>query len=362
MTERGRALTKINVIGAGLVTVDILQLCTERWVAQTKPVYFSGGTVCNILSHLGAFGWRCLILGGVGSDPFRNVIKEDLKKFGVDISGLVIRENALTRRITHLVVIDGQRRGMHKFMMRCPKCDQEFPPFAVPSHEEFLPLLEQNIDGSTILIIDRVNEFTIELARRVSAAGGVIIFEPGYLSRNEDLVKEMMQYVDLLKYSRELMWKGIPFSDSMPVNHPKLKLTIETRGKRGVIASRRRKEIRLTTTPIMDIVDSAGAGDAFMAGFLTGLGPERLHYLGEVSDADLERALQRGQALGGLACLFVGSKGVLYRNTIEEIEDAIKPIVQNLHPPEEFGSSDLPEGIRLELKSQKSCEICQLPI
>ncbi len=139
----------------------------------------------------------------------------------------------------------------------------------------------------TVLIIDRANEFTVALARFIHDRGGVTVFEPGYLSRNADNVEALLQVVDLLKYSEELKFQGQPFKQHPLARSDNLKLVIETRGRAGVIARRKKTEIRLTTTPILKIVDTVGAGDAFMAGFLTGIAEKGLFELSDLPDSDL---------------------------------------------------------------------------
>jgi len=213
------------------------------------------------------------------------------------------------------------------------------------------------------LIIDRANELTVELARRVAKVGGVVVFEPGYLpSRSAEprpsIVERIMQYVDILKYSEELPYGHKAFRDARPRNAPKLKMIIETRGPRGVRFLRGNKEIRLTTTPIMKVVDSAGAGDAFMAGFLQGLGIAGLSELECVPNAVIEGALERGQALGGLACLFIGSKGILYSRTDAEIERAVSRTIVRQRPPGHFGRELLCSGIAVPDDVMGGAEVC----
>src|SRR5207245_10044606 len=71
------------VLGAGLVTADIVQLANSDWEPTSdQPSYASGGTVCNILCHLARTGWHCELIGGVGNDTLGRVVVADLAHFG----------------------------------------------------------------------------------------------------------------------------------------------------------------------------------------------------------------------------------------------------------------------------------------
>ena len=72
------------VLGAGLVTADIVQLANGEWEPiSDHPSYASGGTVCNILSHLARTGWHCELIGGVGNDTLGTLVLDDLGHFRV---------------------------------------------------------------------------------------------------------------------------------------------------------------------------------------------------------------------------------------------------------------------------------------
>ena len=354
-----------QVLGAGLVTADIVQLCGPDWqpLANEPAAYYAGGTVGNVLCYLAAFGWKTRLLGASGDDLLGDVVRKDLGRFGVDVDSLLVRRRTYTRRIAHRIVADGARRGAHRFSTDCFACGRDFPMFPPPKYEEVKALTADAINESTVLLIDRANEFTSELASRVSQIGGLVVFEPGYLSRNKDVVADVLSKTDVLKYSNELEWNDRPFSQFLErKRYPRLKLVIETRSAKGVRARRGNKEITLSMTPIMQVHDTAGAGDAFMAGFLTGLGQQRVHEVATVTDRVLEESLQRGQALGALACLFVGSKGLLYGKPLAEIEDAIRTTWRQRRPPNEFESTQLARSDLVPTDiSPGLCRVCLMP-
>lgn len=357
-----------RIIGAGLVTVDLIYLCDQKWQPLNHiPVYTSGGTVCNILSHLAKFGWECNIIGGIGEDALAKVITTDLESFGVKTDALIPYPDSLTRRIAHLIAT-GRVDSPHRFQTNCLLCHKNFPPFPILKYEQVSEACEKLISRDTVLVIDRANEITLELVTRVSEAGGVIVFEPGYLTKNRDLIKEILSKVDLLKYSTELKWQHMSFSKALRSgslgDYKRIKLIIETRGPKGIVITHgRRVIVRNAPLANINIVDSAGAGDAFTAGLLTGIGQEGLYNLREIDDDKLEEATDRGQALGALACLFVSSKGVLYANTAAGIEAAIRSTKTNLQPPSNFGSAELPEGVVVDStgSDNKLCPACKIP-
>jgi fructokinase len=354
-----------RIIGAGLVTIDIAQTCDVHFTpAEGPPCYMSGGTVSNILAYLSALSsWPCTLFGGVGDDQLGPVLMDDLKGFGVNTEVMVTRKGVPTRRIVHFIAGADGAGGSHRFRMECYKCDRPFPAFDPPTLAEFAPTIAQHRLSATVLIVDRANELTVDLAKRVAAAKGVVIFEPGYVSRNRPHVNELVSYADILKYSADLRWGNAFFGNVIPKNRPRLKLIVETRSSKGIrlFSVPRQTEIRLTTTPLLRVRDAAGAGDAFMAGFLTGLGIGNLFRLDTVSLEDFERAAQRGQALGAIACCFYGSKGTLYATSVADIEGAIDTVLRSLQLPDGFGRDELPNRPAPPAESDM-CPVCRLPL
>jgi len=358
----------VNIIGAGLVSVDILHAVGDYWQpTEEVPVYTSGGTVCNVLCHLARTGWRCTLLGALGDDCLADVVRADLTCFGVNTDSLITRRGSLTRRIAHLVCTAGADAGLHRFALECVSCRKEFPHLRPPDMAEMSDAAHRAISRRTVLLIDRANELTLELATKVSIAGGVVVFEPGYLpSRlaegSPGMLERVMQHVEILKYSQDLRYGGRAFRDARPQAAPKLKMVIETRGDRGIRFLRGNMEIRLTTTPIMKVVDTAGAGDAFMAGFLQGLGPKGIFALESLSTDFIESALHRAQAFGGLASMFMGAKGILYSRTEMEIYRAISRTMKRQRPPRHFGSGAMPPGIGTsqEATGGGGCPVCRI--
>ena len=353
------------VIGAGFLTVDVIQLCRSDWEPiNRRPVYASGGTMSNILSYLSVFGWKCGILGAVGEDSLGKVVRADLEQYGIDIAGLYRSNASSTRRILHRIATEGDRLGEHRFDTTCFGCGRRFPAFPDLKPEWFDVHISRMLRQPAILLVDRANDMTIRLAERVTSSGGTVVFEPGYLPRRRDAPVRLMKYVSLLKYSEDLRDGVESVLEEVGTNAARMALRVETRGRRGARIMRGNREIRLTTTPMVNPIDSGGAGDAFMAGLLTGIGVEGLHSLDSVDDKHLEDAVQRGQALGALACLFYGAKGLLHEwsGDLDKIENAIEEVAAFGIPPSDFAHTSVLRGERLSGRAprQGECRVCRL--
>ena len=358
----------MKIVGAGLVTADILLACDSLWSPLTLATaeYTSGGTVTNVLTHLGYQGWNCFLIGGVGSDELGSLVRDRLNKFNVNTDFLITRQAVSTRRMGHLVAVNGPKKGEHRFVENCPKCDREFRPFDVVNIDELgcCP----TFDSSTALFIDRANSLTVKLAEDAKSAGSTVIFEPGHLSQKRDIVQQVLNLTDILKYSKDLLFEGRPFSEH-PFSSPKnAKLIIETRSANGVVIRTRRSRIRLTITPLMSAIDRAGAGDAFMAGFLLGLGDEGIADVGAIDDRKLEEAVQRGQALGAMACLYIGATSLLENLSLTELNEAITLTVKEHKIPEGLNNNSVqkwldahqPTDINGQFKDDSKCPLCKL--
>jgi fructokinase len=356
----------MKIIGAGLVAVDIIQFCDSRWRPKpVAPFYTSGGTVGNILCYLSAFGYDCSLAGIIGKDEMALVLKQGLQAFGVKTDQLIPRAGVSTRRIGHLISVEGRNRGMHKFLMQCFSCQQQFPKVPVPSMRDVESRIYERLKARTLLVIDRANTFTLELAQIITSKKGLVLFEPGHFPRENNIVSRLMEHVDILKYSEELRSREEGFGEMFLEKQPRLKLIIETRGRGGVkiILPRRNREIRLNTTfetRDMNVLDSSGAGDAFTAGFLINIGEKGLRNVDGLDNEKLEEAINCGQAMGALACLFHGSKGLLYAKTREEITEAVASITRSRTLPVDFDKFP-----RINLKKFRNtrdniCKICRL--
>jgi len=175
-----------------------------------------------------------------------------------------------------------------------------------------------------------------------------------------------------LKYSQDLLFEGKHFSEHEFSSPKNARLVIETRSAEGVVvrSMTRRTRIRLTATLVTDAIDRAGAGDAFMAGFLLGLGDEGIADVGAIDERKLEEAIQRGQALGALTCLYIGATSLLEKLPLPaKLNEAISLTRKEHKIPEGLkNSSAVEEWLEShpltdmkQIEDGSKCPLCKLP-
>jgi fructokinase len=353
----------MRIVGAGLVTADIIARRLPNGKLQaTDAAYVAGGTVGNVLCHLSKFGWSTFIVGLVGEDEIGSVVRSDFARFGVDTSYLIAAPSVTTRRFGHIISLDENAQPSHEFLSHCPICSAAFGAVPPPHFSQIEASVETTSGATNLFLADRANELTLSMAKYTKEQGGLFLFEPGYISRNREIVEEMLRLADILKYSHELDWGQEGDKLRRFAAYENLKIIIETRGGSGTLFYMGNRRHSLATEPLSFVRDAAGAGDAFTAGFLVGLGQEGLRKLGKLDPSSVERAIQRGQALGALTCLYVGSKGILVALERDQIQRYIDEILANRRIAESGVGDDVVRGSRLSvpLDNGTTCAFCRL--
>ena len=101
-------MKKYDVTALGELLIDF----TENGMSgQGNPIYEAnpGGAPCNVLAMLTKLGRKTAFIGKVGHDIFGNRLKEILAETGIDISNLVMDEEARTTLAFVETFPDGDR-------------------------------------------------------------------------------------------------------------------------------------------------------------------------------------------------------------------------------------------------------------
>jgi fructokinase len=309
-----------------------------EFVADTSNVSLSrspgfikapGGAPANVAVALSRLGIDTGFMGKVGDDPFGLFLQECLEADNVDTTTLYRDAAARTTAVFAAVWDDG-----HKDLCfyRNPGADMMLHP------DEIDEPAFTDLRGFHFGSISFINEPScaaqrkaIELARRNKA---MISYDPNYrptLWPNEKIARQTIQdayqHCHLAKISEE-EWRVATGYDDFEtgikaVLDKGVELLVVSRGGKGAFATNGEYLIEVPALTV-DVVETTGAGDGFLATVIAELLPqrERLGSLARIEAQTIEKTLKLANAVGAYACTKPGAIPAL--PTRAEVEDFIK--------------------------------------
>jgi sugar/nucleoside kinase (ribokinase family) len=289
-----------GVLSAGSLNYDIVVRPVEapQWGTTTfvdTIDFLVGGNGANTSLALATLGVRTRLAGSIGNDDPARYLLGKLAAAGVDTSGVVPCERPTSATI---VMINGE--GNRKFLNR--------PGSSQVAFEEPVEFHAGLVEGmghfhmASLFILPRLRHSAPETLRRARAAGLTTSLDttwdplgewmaalegclPGleYLFMNEDEARMVTGSTDAAEAARVVLGCGV-------------RTAVMKLGARGSAVYTSAGEVRV---PAFDVrcVDTTGAGDCYVAGFLSALMRGGSH----------EEAARLGNALGALVVEQVGA-------------------------------------------------------
>lgn len=270
-----------------------------------------GGAPANVAVGIARLGGNSAFIGCVGDDPFGEFLQQTLLREGVDI-GQMYRA-AGQRTSTVLVSLDTEGERHFTFMVR-PSADLFLSTDRLPEFTsgEGLHLC------SIALSAEPSRSAALHAMRAIKQAGGWVSFDPNLRSdlwQDADemarIVAEAFSLADIIKLSedelhsltdRPTLEQGIEHF----TRRYQPALLLVTRGSQGVSVWQS-GHLQHFAAPKVEVVDTTGAGDAFVAGLLAALVQEN----DPLQPQRLAFAVQQAQDSGAAATTAKGAMTAL---------------------------------------------------
>jgi len=277
-------MSRITVVGEALVDV-----VTDAFGSREHP----GGSPLNVAVGLARLGHETTLVTRLGADCRGQLITDHLTAAGVRLGDGAV-DDAATSVATATLDQCGRADYQFELLWRVPSTDWSQPvdhlhtgsiaAFLPPGAADVTRLVHQHRSTATVSFDPNIRPAII------GAAGPA-----------RERVEELVSASDIVKASDEDLAWLFPGDDPGDVAARWLALgpalVVVTRGEIGASAIVRAADVSVAA-PEIDIVDTVGAGDAFMAALLDGLAKarllgasrrDRLLALSEVSLTDLIR-------------------------------------------------------------------------
>ncbi len=307
-----------GVLTLGEALVDMIPLDKDQQTYQKCP----GGAPANVAVGVARLGAPAAFVGKVGRDILGNFLIETLRGYGVETAYLTQTDQARTGLV--FVELDSAGERFFEFYID-PSADR----FLRKEDVEAVPLHRYHIlhVGSISLIGEPSRTATLEAVRRAKARGVTVSFDPnirmnlwGDRKRAHESIAAMMDQADVAKVSEDelafLEGEGTPEAAVAFRRKYRLKALLVTLGAKGCWVVNGEGLRHVPAFPA-EVVDTTGAGDAFVSGFLyrlslSGADPSSF------SLDELEHFAAFAAVSGGLA---VSAKGAMTAlPTLEEVE------------------------------------------
>lgn len=279
-------------------------LATDDFLLET------GGCAANVATSLARLGVRASVNGAVGTDVFGDFLIHELSERGIDTTGIRRSPYFGTSKTVVLPVIGDDRRFIHTFGANSDFNEKDIPLDTLKEGGVFYL-------GGLLIMPALKSKGVAELFEKARSRGIVTVL---------DVVVPVGDATESMEYLRDIL----PFTDLfMPNDEEAHSLTGETevdkqadrfleagcktivitQGAKGTLLKNSHTALYADTYPI-HFVDGSGSGDAFAAGFITGL----------VEGWDLKQTLSFASAIGASACTKLGcTSGVFNREQADQM-------------------------------------------
>ncbi len=270
------AIKKFDVATVGIHIVDILgrpvsAIPDGQGLALLDEIRMTvAGTAAGTSVDLARLGMAVATFGVIGADELGVWLTEKMKREGIDVSGLAVDNRKPTSATMLPIRPNGERPALHVIGANA---------LLSIDHLDWDTIANTKVlhIGGTFLMESFDGEPTAEALRRAKELGATttldIIGVPG--ADVEAILGPCFPYLDYFLPNDEdaLMLSGTDtFSDAVKwFNDRGVGGTVITMGPNGALVTVGGNIEAQVPTYQVDVVDTTGCGDAFSAGFITGL-------------------------------------------------------------------------------------------
>jgi 2-dehydro-3-deoxygluconokinase len=292
----------IACLGEALILVS--QPESQAWGATRLHL---AGAEANVAVGLAALGVPAAWIGRLGDDQYGATISAELRQRGVDVSAVEIDSSRPTGHYSKRTDTDheGERRTTSHYQRSGSAASAMGPEFldraAVAAILSRAPVV--HCSGITAALSDSCRSLMYRLLSDRPGISGAVSFDVNWREQlwpdgDPSVVVDLANRADLVLVGADealrVMGTGDPVELRSILPQPAM-IVVKDGAKRAVAVDRQSRTVVVPALSV-DVVEPVGAGDAFAAGYLSGM----------VRGEETDRCLRRGH-IGAAATLTVAS-------------------------------------------------------
>jgi len=262
-------LEKIGAVPGSMTLID-QDRAREIYAMMGPATEMSGGSVANTVAGFANLGGSTAYIGRVKADQLGTIFNHDMRSLGVDIRLAPSKTGAPTARSHILITADGQRT-MQTYLGACTElgaADITAATFGTPKAVLIEGYVWDLPEGPEL------TGKAIEIARANGTAVALSLSDSFCVERHRDSFEHAVRNgVDIVVADEEevnALLRTDSFDDTLEALEDYDNLFAITRSEKGSVIVHGDERIVQAATPVDEVVDTTGAGDAYTAGFLFG--------------------------------------------------------------------------------------------
>jgi sugar/nucleoside kinase (ribokinase family) len=300
-----------DVVCLGQFTADVVVSHVGSLPEKGKAIFVdditlnNGGCACNTAVALGKLGIDTAVIGKVGCDTFGDYLIKVMNDAGLDTSGIVLDNSVKTSTTAVLVSSDGERSFLHYYGGNA-KMSEDDVNYDIIKTAKILHVaaafLVPGLDGEPMArVLKKAQQMGVKTSLDTAwdAEGRWMqLLEP--CLRHIDIFIPSIEEAQILSGKKQASEIAEAFL-GYGINTVILKL-----GSEGCHTRTLGDEFTVPAFKVEKVVDTLGAGDSFVAGFLAAT----------VNGWNLSKACRFANAVGAACVSAKGSSGI---KSIQEI-------------------------------------------
>ena len=262
-------IEQIGVVPGSMNLIDERR-AHEIYEMMGPATEMSGGSVANTIAGFANLGGRAAYIGRVSDDQLGEIFNHDMSSLGVDIRLEPSPDGAPTARSHIMITADGQRT-MNTYLGACTELGVgDITPETFGSPKAVL------IEGYVWDIAEgpALAKNAMELAASGRSTVALSLSDSFCVERHrESFVEAIRDGVDIVIADEDeinVLMGTDNFDDTLEAVSKLDNLFVMTRSNKGSVIVHRGEQHVQEATPVEQVIDTTGAGDAYCAGFLYG--------------------------------------------------------------------------------------------
>lgn len=265
----------LDVLCIGIAVADVLGKPIDFLPEKGKLILLdeinlnTGGCAVNTGIALAKLGFKVGVIARIGKDGFGDFIISQLKKYGIDTSGIKIDDNLKTSATIVAISKDGERSFWHYQGANSNLCLDDVS-------EELLRRTKiLHIAGTNVLssLDGKPTGILLEKAKKmglITSLDTVWDAKGNWLKNIDSSFPYLDYFLPNLEEARAMTKKENPKDIAKFFIDEGVKVVAIKMGERGSYVTNGKEEYYLPIFPV-EVKDTTGAGDAYVAGFLSGV-------------------------------------------------------------------------------------------